>query len=498
MSTVDWCYFGLWLLVDMLNALMSINICRSVYKRHAAAAQRRKWKDALTYEAVSVVVPCYLPNEKAIIHSTIDHICSNVTYPGDVTLHVVYNTPCPLPAEEARLAELDGTKHGALGRTVRVHHVAGSRSKAENLNHVIGAVLDPAESRCAARPAAAAAVGGEGARAAGAGAWTVFDGSSCCSCSCSRLPLLPPCGCAWLPLSSDSACPPPCAVPPVTCPSPLPVLSGGRRYVAIFDADHHPDADCLSTLMVFLLQNEVDCVQVRAAPVPALFLPAVARAACRGGRFSSVPPLALTTAPLYPAERTRSRAAPRPRARGADALPSPRWHSGRAGLNVHPQSQLCRPPRARRQLRRARPAVRVAARQLHRRGVLRHVLRLDARDRAHRPGEGLWRASMVAGRGRRTRRTRALTSPPPNPRLSAAFPLRHSARALASPSSRPASLAAASRCGGTTAWSTTPSRLSCRRKTSSARYASSLAAEAPAASALTCARLPAPPRPPAM
>jgi len=179
MSAADWVYFSLWLLVDLLNALMSVNICRSAYKRHRAAVQRHKWKDALAYEAVSVVVPCFLPNEKAIIHSTIDHICDNVAYPGDVTLHVVYNTPAPLPAEEARLAALDGTTHGKLGRTVRIHHVDGSRSKAENLNHVIGAVLDPAEA----------------------------------------------------------------------------------KYVAIFDADHHPDADCLTTLMVFLLQHEVDCVQ---------------------------------------------------------------------------------------------------------------------------------------------------------------------------------------------------------------------------------------------
>lgn len=179
MSAADWVYFGLWLLVDLLNALMSVNICRATYKRHAARRHRAKWKDTLQYEAVSVVVPCYLPNEKAIIHSTIDHICSRVAYPGDVTLHVVYNTPKPLPAEEARLLALDGTRHGALGRAVRVHHVSGSASKAENLNHVIGKVLDPTEA----------------------------------------------------------------------------------RYVAIFDADHHPDADCLSTLMAYLLQREVDCVQ---------------------------------------------------------------------------------------------------------------------------------------------------------------------------------------------------------------------------------------------
>ncbi|KAJ1624026.1 glycosyltransferase like family 2-domain-containing protein [Pavlovales sp. CCMP2436] len=128
---------------------------------------------------MSVIVPCFLPNEKSIIHSTIDHICDNVQYPADVVLHVVYNTPKLLPAEEAKLAALHGTVHGALKRMVIVHKVEGSRSKAENLNHVIGTALDPLES----------------------------------------------------------------------------------RYVAIFDADHHPDADCLLTLMAFMLQTDADCVQ---------------------------------------------------------------------------------------------------------------------------------------------------------------------------------------------------------------------------------------------
>jgi hypothetical protein len=179
MSPVDWIYFTLWLLVDTLNALMSINICRSIFKRHALTAERRKWQDSLAYEPVAVVVPCYLPNEKAIIHSTIDHICDSVEYPADVTLHLVYNSDRRLPQEEARLAALHGQVHGRLKRTVFVHHVEGSRSKAENLNHVIGSVLSEAEA----------------------------------------------------------------------------------RYVAIFDADHHPDPACLRTLMAFMLQQEADCVQ---------------------------------------------------------------------------------------------------------------------------------------------------------------------------------------------------------------------------------------------
>jgi len=179
MSSVDWVYFGLWCLVDTLNVLMSVNICRSVLRRHRVRGERKRLEATVAFENVTVVVPCYLPNEKHIIFDTIDHICSNVDYAAGLTLHVVYNSPKPMPAEEAKLQALHGAWHGAQGRRVFVHKVEGSTSKAENLNHVIGSVL----------------------------------------------------------------------------------LPEAERFVAIFDADHFPDRDCITTLMGFLLLNDIDCVQ---------------------------------------------------------------------------------------------------------------------------------------------------------------------------------------------------------------------------------------------
>jgi len=179
MSTVDWFYFSVWIVVDLLNMLMSINITRAIFYRFRERPKRKQAQAKGPHDPVSVIVPCYLPNEKHIIHSTIDWICSHVHYEGEVTLHVVYNTQRSMPAEEERLHNIHGKWHGALSRRVFVHKCEQSSSKAENLNFVVGNIL-------------------------------------------------------------------------------LPEV---ERYVAIFDADHHPDPDCLSTLMGHLLLNDLDCVQ---------------------------------------------------------------------------------------------------------------------------------------------------------------------------------------------------------------------------------------------
>ena len=103
------------------------------------------------YPAVSVLVPCYLPNEQGIIMGTIAHILRRVDYPAPLTLYIVYNSPTDLPAIEADLAALEPI-HFEGGRRVCVLRASDSRSKAENLNLVLGMVLDEFVSVCDPNP----------------------------------------------------------------------------------------------------------------------------------------------------------------------------------------------------------------------------------------------------------------------------------------------------------------------------------------------------------
>ncbi len=153
---VDVVYFLILLTTSALNCLVALASLFLVAKWI-----RQKWRATRQYTAhlpssappsahaaaslplappLAVVVPCYLPNEQGIIHSTVEHIAHNLEYAGRLTIHVVYNTPTPLEAEEALLA-LDG-RELAPGRTVRVLHAASSTSKAENLDLVLGLVTD--------------------------------------------------------------------------------------------------------------------------------------------------------------------------------------------------------------------------------------------------------------------------------------------------------------------------------------------------------------------
>jgi len=79
---------------------------------------------------VSVIVPCYLPNEQHIIVATVEHIVNRLEWPGRMTVYVVYNSPHALPEAEAALRALEGRAY-AGGRSVRVIEAVGSKSKAE-------------------------------------------------------------------------------------------------------------------------------------------------------------------------------------------------------------------------------------------------------------------------------------------------------------------------------------------------------------------------------
>ena len=91
-----------------------------------------------TVADVTVLLPCYLPNEQGILRDTIAHIIEEIDYPSPFELILCYNTPKPLPIEE-ELAALDEHTY-ENGRTLRVLKVEGSRSKAENLNAALGLV----------------------------------------------------------------------------------------------------------------------------------------------------------------------------------------------------------------------------------------------------------------------------------------------------------------------------------------------------------------------
>ena len=138
---VDAIYFYILLIANVMNCLIAVasiylvanrTWCPPQVDEHAATRYSN--------DPISVIVPCYLPNEQTIIESTIEHILLKLDWQGPVTLFIVYNTPVPLPFE-AKLKQLDGREY-ASGRVLRVVHAKGSTSKAENINLVLQRVQD--------------------------------------------------------------------------------------------------------------------------------------------------------------------------------------------------------------------------------------------------------------------------------------------------------------------------------------------------------------------
>eukprot|EP00930_Biecheleria_cincta_P071669 TRINITY_DN59135_c0_g1_i1.p1 TRINITY_DN59135_c0_g1~~TRINITY_DN59135_c0_g1_i1.p1 ORF type:complete len:560 (-),score=84.74 TRINITY_DN59135_c0_g1_i1:178-1857(-) len=98
------------------------------------SAEKRRLREV--QRPVAVVVPCYLPNEAPIIEGTVEHILSKLEHLARMDLYLVYNTPHDMPEEEASLRNL-ALKPQPAGRRLIVEKVTDSRSKAENLNHII-------------------------------------------------------------------------------------------------------------------------------------------------------------------------------------------------------------------------------------------------------------------------------------------------------------------------------------------------------------------------
>lgn len=133
------------------DAMQVISLLALVVAAYAALRRslRRTPDDELrVQEPVAVIVPCYLPNEALIIEGTIRHLLTELAHMETLHIYLAYNTPHDLPEAEAALqalaAEVAGsvavpkpTGGAGIARRLVVQRVHGSRSKAENLNHVI-------------------------------------------------------------------------------------------------------------------------------------------------------------------------------------------------------------------------------------------------------------------------------------------------------------------------------------------------------------------------
>jgi cellulose synthase/poly-beta-1,6-N-acetylglucosamine synthase-like glycosyltransferase len=130
---VDYIYFCVLLLATGLNCLIAVAWIGMLFRRHCLP--QRPPAAISEADPISVIVPCYLPNEQTIIETTIEHILQRLEWDGPLTVFLVYNTPAPLPIE-ARLKGLDGREY-APRRVLRIIHAKGSTSKADNLNLVL-------------------------------------------------------------------------------------------------------------------------------------------------------------------------------------------------------------------------------------------------------------------------------------------------------------------------------------------------------------------------
>ena len=136
-SVFAWVYFGILVICNVVVTLVIISLTGAFYRRckqrrtQIALAKEPERKQTIN-ESVTVLLPCYLPNEQHILKGTVRHIMENLEYPEPFLLILCYNTPKPLPFE-AELPALESTKW-PNGRTLQVMKVEGSHSKAENLN----------------------------------------------------------------------------------------------------------------------------------------------------------------------------------------------------------------------------------------------------------------------------------------------------------------------------------------------------------------------------
>jgi cellulose synthase/poly-beta-1,6-N-acetylglucosamine synthase-like glycosyltransferase len=152
--------FWLHVLVASAYLITALMICyeatAALFRRYAGTAGqpvgwserwKRKFKDALGVSGAHVpeptrplprcsfIVAAYLPNEQEIILETLTEILDNVDRPeAGFELILAYNRPVRLPVED-ELEQLEA-RHEAL----KLLHVEGSESKAENINGALALV----------------------------------------------------------------------------------------------------------------------------------------------------------------------------------------------------------------------------------------------------------------------------------------------------------------------------------------------------------------------
>lgn len=140
-------FFGVAVLFQVINVLgLLSDVVRGLaYRcRHGNIWRTQSTKDVGT---VSIVVPCFMPNEHGIIEGTLQHLFEELQFEdadestlegGRVTVYCVYNAPKAWehPIEKT-LADMDGRSFGPQNRRFKAIRVHGSKSKAENLNHVL-------------------------------------------------------------------------------------------------------------------------------------------------------------------------------------------------------------------------------------------------------------------------------------------------------------------------------------------------------------------------
>ena len=148
MNRPEWVFFGLLTFCDVFVLLLLVSsiggfigrLCDRRTTRTGHSDSTSRLRAALATQSMTVIVPCYLPNEQHILMETVEHILSRLEYPAAFTLILCYNTPTPLPVE-ADLARLDGKVYPG-GRTLRILNVIGSHSKAENINAAMSQMVD--------------------------------------------------------------------------------------------------------------------------------------------------------------------------------------------------------------------------------------------------------------------------------------------------------------------------------------------------------------------
>jgi len=121
------------IVVVLLQACLSMGLVIGALLFTCAYEKHDQNDDALPH--VSVIMPCYLPNEKEIIVENIELLCDSTQFTKVV---LVYNTPPGFEVEEEALRKLEA-RHPKM----KLVCAKGSRSKAENLNVAVAVIEEP-------------------------------------------------------------------------------------------------------------------------------------------------------------------------------------------------------------------------------------------------------------------------------------------------------------------------------------------------------------------